>query len=115
MLEAILDDVAKQCTPEGGHYQALRRAPPTQSHQSNVGAEKGEQTVQGLIRTRVSALQGTARESGGAFTICHGSPWLLWMVRHAAWVINRFRVHSETRMTGYEKVTGQRPWDNRET
>ena len=43
--QLLLDEVAKECRPEGQGWQILRQVSPTQGHQSNGAAEKAISAV----------------------------------------------------------------------
>ena len=57
VLQLLLDKVARECCPDGQHWQILRQVSPTQSHQSNGSAEKAVSTVRGLARTYLAILK----------------------------------------------------------
>ena len=43
-----------------------------------------------------------------SFDVTTHSPMLPWTIRHAAWVLTRYNVIRDTRMTQYEKIRGQK-------
>ena len=77
---------------------------PTQSHQSSGAAEKAISTVRGLARTYLAVIIPTNPSLG----LTPDTPILLWTIRHAAWVLTRYNVRGDTRMTPHEKLRGQK-------
>ena len=71
-----------------------------QSHQSNGGAEKAVSTVRGLARTYLAVIKDKIQ----SFEVTTHSPMLPWAIRHAAWILTRYNVRRDTRMTTYEKI-----------
>ena len=100
----LLDNVARECRPEGQDWQIPRQVSPTQSHQSNGAAEKAVSTGRGLAITYLAVLKIKIR----LFEVTTHSPMLPWTIRHAAWVLTRYNVRRDTRMTPYEKIRGQK-------
>ena len=99
VLQLLLDKVARERRPEGQDWQILRQVSPTQSHQSNGAAEKAVSTVRGLATTHLAVLN----DKIPSFEVTTHSPILPWTIRHAAWVLTRYNVRRDTRMTPYEK------------
>ena len=99
-----LDKVARECPLDGQDWQILRQVSPTQSHQSNGAAEKAVSTVRRLARTYLAVL----KDKIPSFAVSTHSPILPWMIRHAAWILTRYNVRRDTRMTPYEKIRGQK-------
>ena len=75
---------------------------PTQSHQSNGTAEKATSTVRGLARTYLAVI----KDKIASFYVKPDSPVLPWTIRHAAWVLTRYNLRRDTRMTSCEKIRG---------
>ena len=100
VLQFVLDKVAKECRPEEQDWQILRQVSPTQSHQSNGAAEKAVSTVLGLPRTNVAVLKDKIPSS----EVTTYSPMLPWTIRHAAWILTRYDVRRDTRMTPFDKI-----------
>ena len=100
VLQLLLDKVAKECRPEGQDWQILRQVSPTQSHQSNGAAEKAVSTVRGLARTYLAVL----KDKIPFFEVTTYSPMLPWTIRHAAWILTRYNVRRDTRMTPFDKI-----------
>ena len=100
----LLDKVAKGCRPEGHDWQILRQVSPTQSHQSNGAAEKAVSKVRGLAGTCLAVI----KDKIPSFAVTTHSPMLPWTTRHAAWILTRYNVRRDTRMTPYEKIRAQK-------
>ena len=100
----LLDKVAKECRPEGQDWQILRQVSPTQCHQSNGVALKAVSTVRRLARTYLAVI----KDKIPSFAVTTHSPMLPWTIRHAAWILTRYNVRRDTRMTAYEKIRGQK-------
>ena len=96
--------MAKECRPEGQDWQILRRVSPTQSHQSNGAAEKAVSTVLGLAGTYLAVL----KDKIPSFDMTTHSPMCPWTIRHAAWILTRYNVRRDKRMTPYKKTRGQK-------
>ena len=62
VLQMLLDEVAKECRPEGQDWQIRRQVAPTQSHQSNGVAEKAVSTVRGP-ETKIPSFEVTTHSS----------------------------------------------------
>ena len=105
VLQLLLDKVAKECRPEGQDWQILRQVSPTQSHQSNGAAEKAVSTVRGLAGTYLAVIKD---ENPVFFSVTTHSPMLPWTIRHAAWILTRYNVRRDKRITPYEKIRGQK-------
>jgi hypothetical protein len=73
---------------------------PVGSHESNGGAERAVQTVRGLARVYLDALQAKT----GCTEMPASSPWWSWAIRHAAWAYNRFHVRQDMKCTPYTKL-----------
>ena len=122
VLQLLLDKVAKECRPEGQDWQILRQVSPTQSHQSNGAAEKAVSTVRGLAGTFLAVLKdkipsfevtthsylAVLKDKIPSFEVATHSPMLPWTIRHTAWMLTRYNVRRDTRMTRYEKIRGQK-------
>ena len=102
VLQLLLDKVAKECPPERQDWQILRQMSPTQSHQSNGEAEKAVSTVRGLAGTYLAVV----KDKIPSFTVTtHMRPRT---IRHVAWILTRYNVRRDTRMTPNEKIRGQK-------
>ena len=104
VLQLLLDKGAKECRPEGRDWQILRQMSPTQSHQSSGAAENAVSTVRGLARTYLAVI----KEKIPFLTVTTHSAMLPWTIRHAAWILTRYNVRRDTRMTPYEKTREQK-------
>ena len=104
VLQLLLDKVAKECRPEGRDKQFLRQVSPTQSHQSNEAAKKTVSTVRGLARTYLAVL----KDKIPSLEVTTHSPMLPWTIRHEAWILTRYNVRRDTRMTPCEKIRRQK-------
>ena len=62
------------------------RSSPRRSHQSNGGVETYQKPLQGQVRTMLAAMQERTQYRPAA-----DSALTKWIVRHAAWLIPRFR------------------------
>ena len=97
--QLLLDQVAKEYRPEGQDLQIPRQVSPTQSDQSNGAAEKAVSTVCGLARLK---------DKIPSSDVTTHSSMLPWTIKHAAWVLERYNLRRDTRMTPYEKICGQK-------
>ena len=93
-----LSDIILQCDPEPSLIKwtesvksqrterTVIRSSPKRSHQSNGGVENYQKQLQGQVRTMLAAMQEhtTYRPSAD-------NALMRWIVRHAAWLIPRFR------------------------
>ena len=62
------------------------RSSPRRSHQSNGGVENYQKQLQGQVRTMLAAMQEHTHYRPSA-----DNALMRWIVRHAAWLIPRFR------------------------
>ena len=62
------------------------RSSPRRSHQSNGGVENYQEQLQGQVRTILAATQDRTQYRASA-----DNALMRWIVRHAAWLIPRFR------------------------
>ena len=99
VFKLLLDHVAKDCRPEGRDWQIRRQVSPTQRYQLKGAAERAFSTVRGLARQYLAVL----KDNIASFDVTSHSPMLPWTTRHAAWVLTRYNVRRETRMTPYER------------
>ena len=102
VLQLLLDKVAGECRPDGQDWKIRRHVSQIQSHQSNGAAEKAVSTVRGLATTYLAVL----KDKFPSFEVTTHSPILPWTIRHAAWILTRYNVRRDTRMTTYEKMRG---------
>ena len=93
-----LSDITLQCDPEPSLIKlaesvkskrtertVIRRS-PRRSHQSNGGVENYQKQLQGQIRTMLVAMQEHTQYRPSA-----DNALMRWIVRHAAWLVPRFR------------------------
>ena len=79
------------------------RSSPRYSHASNGAVERSHQSLQGQIRTlRYDLERRYADLQAVSSTI---TPWL---VRRAAWTLNRYQPHGKTKATSYELIKQHR-------
>ena len=94
----------KEGPDNGQGWQILRQVSPTQSHSNLGAAEKA-----------ISTVRGTIDESGVmskdeilSWMTAKYVPARPWTIRHAAWVLTRYKVRRDTHMTSYQKIRGQK-------
>ena len=49
-----------------------------------------------------------SKTKSSLFEVTTHSPMLPWTIRHAAWILTRYNVRRDTRMTPYERIRGQK-------
>ena len=111
-LEADLTSALRLRTDQEPSVQALAQAvaprrtgmtvvelTPVRSSSSLGSAERFIQSVAGLVRTLKLALQ---RKFGRA--ILADSCWFPLLVRHAAWLLNRYQVRQVTHQTAFQMI-----------
>ena len=76
------------------------RSSPRRSHQSNGGVENYQKQLQGQVRTMLAAMQEHTKYRPSA-----DNALMRWIVRHAAWLIPRFR-GSEIQSPFYRAMGG---------
>ena len=76
------------------------RSSPRRSHQSNGGVENNQKQLQGQVRTMLAAMQEHTKYRPSA-----DNALMRWIVRHAAWLIPRFR-GSEIQSPFYRAMGG---------
>ena len=93
-----LSDIILQCDPEPSLIKwaesvrskrterTVIRSSPRRSHQSNGGVENYQKQLQGQVRTMLAAMQEQTQYRPSA-----DNALMRWIVRHAAWLIPRFR------------------------
>ena len=93
-----LSDIIMQCDPEPSLIKwaesvkskrterTVIRSSPRRSHQSNGGVENYQKQLQGQVRTMLAAMQENTKYRPSA-----DNALMRWIVRHAAWLIPRFR------------------------
>ena len=93
-----LSDIILQCDPEPSLIKwaervkskrterTVIRSSPRRSHQSNGGVENYQKQLQGQVRTMLAAMQEHTKYRPSA-----DNALMRWTVRHAAWLIPRFR------------------------
>ena len=91
-------DIIRQCDPEPSLIiraesveskrteRTVIRSSPRRSHESNGGVENCQKQLQGQVRTMLAAMQEHTQYRPSA-----DNAMMRWIVRHAAWLIPRFR------------------------
>ena len=107
-----LSDIIMQCDPEPSLIKwaesvkskrterTVMRSSPRRSHQSNGGVENYQKQLQGQVRTMLAAMQENTKYRPSA-----DNALMRWIVRHAAWLIPRFR-GSEIQSPFYRAMGG---------
>ena len=107
-----LSDIILQCDPEPSLIKwaesvkskrterTVIRSSPRRSHQSNGGVENYQKQLQGQVRTMLAAMQEHSKYRPSA-----DNALMRWIVRHAAWLIPRFR-GSEIQSPFYRAMGG---------
>ena len=107
-----LSDIILQCDPETSLIKwaesvkskrterTVIRSSPRRSHQSNGGVENYQKQLQGQVRTMLAAMQEHTKYRPSA-----DNALMRWIVRHAAWLIPRFR-GSEIQSPFYRAMGG---------
>ena len=107
-----LSDIILQCDPEPSLIKwaesvkskrterTVIRSSPRRSHQSNGGVENYQKQLQGQVRTMLAAMQEHTKYRPSA-----DNALMRWIVRHAAWLIPRFR-GSEIQFSFYRAMGG---------
>ena len=107
-----LSDIILQCDPEPSLIKwaecvkskrterTVIRSSPRRSHQSNGGVENCQKQLQGQVRTMLAAMQERTKYRPSA-----DNALMRLIVRHAAWLIPRFR-GSETQSPFYRAMGG---------
>ena len=107
-----LSDIILQCDPEPSLIKCAEsvkstrtegtviRSSPRRSHQSNGGVENYQKQLQGQVRTMLAAMQEHTKYRPSA-----DNALMRWIVRHAAWLIPRFR-GSEIQSPFYRAMGG---------
>ena len=107
-----LSDIILQCDPEPSLIKwaesvkskrterTVIRSSPRRSHQSNGGVENYQKQLQGEVRTMLAAMQEHTKYRPSA-----DNALMRWIVRHAAWLIPRFR-GSEIQSPFYRAMGG---------
>ena len=96
-LQLLLDKVARECRPEGLDWQILRQVSPSHSGEGSLHS----------AWTRWNIIWQFSKTKSRLFKVTPHSPILPWTIRHAAWVLTRYNLRRDTRMTPYEKTRGQ--------
>ena len=108
-----LSDIILQCDPEPSLIKwaesvkskrterTVIRSSPRRSHQSNGGVENYQEKLQGQVRTMLAAMQEHTKYRPSA-----DNALMRWIVRHAAWLIPRFR-GSEIQSPFYRAMGGR--------
>ena len=76
------------------------RSSPRRSHQSNGGVENCQKQLQGQVRTMLAAMQEHTKYRPSA-----DNALMRWIVRHAAWLILRFR--GSERLSPFYRAMGR--------
>ena len=107
-----LSDIILQCDPEPSLIKwaesvkskrterTVIRSSPRRSHQSTGGVENYQKQLQGQVRTMLAAMQEHTKYRPSA-----DNALMRWIVRHAAWLIPRFR-GSEVQSPFYRAMRG---------
>ena len=107
-----LSDIILQCDPEPSLIKwaesvkskrterTVIRSSPRRSHQSNGRVENYQKQLQGQVRTMLAAVQEHTKYRPSA-----DNALMRWIVRHAAWLIPRFR-GSEIQSPFYRAMGG---------
>ena len=107
-----LSDIILQCDPEPSLIKwaesvkskrterTVIRSSLRRSHQSNGGVENYQKQLQGQVRTMLAAMQEHTKYRPSA-----DNALMRWIVRHAAWLIPRFR-GSEIQFPFYRAMGG---------
>ena len=105
-------DIIRQCDPEPSlrtwaesveskrTERTVIRSSPRRSHESNGGVENYQKQLQGQVRTMLAAMQEHTQYRPSA-----DNAMMRWIVRHAAWLIPRFR-GSEVQSPFYRAMGG---------
>ena len=108
----VLSDIILQCDPEPSLIKwaesvkskrterTVIRSSPRRSHQSNGGVESYQKQLQGQIRTILAAMQEHTQ-----YRPSEDNALMRWIVRHATWLIPRFR-GSEVQSPFYRAMGG---------
>ena len=99
--EAAIIDLANAVAKLRGNVGTRLEYAKTRDSQSNGTAERAVQSVEGMTRTLKLALEKRLGE-----TISCTHPLMLWVVEHAADVLNKFLVSADGR-TAYERMRGK--------
>ena len=108
-LQLLLDKVARKCRLEGQDWQnsATSVTDTEPSEQWSSGGSRlhsASPLVRGLAGTYLAVL----KHKIPSFEVTTHSSMLPWTIRHAAWVLTRYNVRGDTRMTPYETIRGQK-------
>ncbi|MCR9077198.1 MAG: hypothetical protein NXI07_14250, partial [bacterium] len=94
--ESSIMDVLRKVA--GGRASVRVRQTPVASHQSNGSVERMHRSIQGMARTLRLMLQDSYK-----IKIRATDTITSWIVRHAAFLIGRFQVHTDG-MTSYQRL-----------
>ena len=97
-LVSVIEDVVKQ---RGGGRTVPEYSPKGES-QSNGVAERGVQTIEGLVRSHKLDLE---EKIGSKVPI--EKPIIAWLIEHCADIHNKFHVYADGK-TSFEKVKGKK-------
>ena len=97
-LVSVIEDVVKQ---RGGGRTVPEYSPVGES-QANGVAERGVQTIEGLVRSHKLDLE---EKIGAAVPI--EKPIIAWLIEHCADIHNKFHVYADGK-TSFEKVKGKK-------
>jgi len=97
-LVSLIESIIKL---RGGDITVPEYSPVGES-QANGKAERGVQTIEGLVRTHLIELEGKL-----GMKVSVETPIFTWLVEHAADIHNKYHVFADGK-TGYEKVKGRR-------
>ena len=85
---------------EQSKIKIVKREYPPESHASQGRAERGVQTIQGLIRTKRPEL-----EKSLDVILKPPSPLLAWLPQYVSWCYTHFQKASVDRRTPFERAT----------
>jgi len=97
-LVALIEDVIKQ----RGSSRTVPEWSPTGESQANGLAERGVQTIEGLVRSHKLELEEKLGEK-----IPIEKPIIAWMIEHCADLHNKYHVYSDGK-TSFEKIKGKK-------
>ena len=107
--EAIMSLMSKMPNELKGEIQLTMQKSPVGSSQSNGRAERAVRTIGGLTRAVLFEMQKT---TGHRVTV--DDPLLIWGVRHASWLYERYHVRQDSHLTAYHARCGK-PYDGQIT
>ena len=107
--EAIMSLMSKMPNEVKGEVQLTMQKSPVGSNQSNGRAERAVRNIGGLTRAVLFEMQ---KSTGHRVTV--DDPLLIWGVRHAGWLYERYHVRQDSHLTAYHARCGK-PYDGQIT